>query len=223
MNPLTISAAVPFQLLVLIGGGEFSFGETREIDEFLVSRMPPDRRRIAFLPTASGSPEYAQHLGRYFQQIDPSIETINVPIYRGRDNRRQKNLDLILSAGMIYLGGGVTNNLLTTLRQSPAELAIRDGAANGAVIAAIGAAGSCFGTHARDMHAGGALEGLGWLGSTVIDTAFDPENDTGLRRLMSLPAVELGIGIPPKTALVVEGGGSTRVIGPASIAVFRKR
>ncbi len=223
MNPLTISAAVPFQLLVLIGGGEFSFGETREIDEFLVSRMPPDRRRIAFLPTASGSPEYAQHLGRYFQEIDPSIETINVPIYRGRDNRRQKNLDLILSAGMIYLGGGVTNNLLTTLRQSPAELAIRDGAANGAVIAAIGAAGSCFGTHARDMHAGGALEGLGWLGSTVIDTAFDPENDTGLRRLMSLPAVELGIGIPPKTALVVEGGGSTRVIGPASIAVFRKR
>jgi cyanophycinase-like exopeptidase len=73
------------------------------------------------------------------------------------------------------------------------------------------------------MHAGGALEGLGWLGGTVIDTAFDPENDTGLRRLMSLPDVDLGIGIPPKTALVVDGSGSTRVIGVASIAVFRKR
>jgi cyanophycinase-like exopeptidase len=223
MNPLTLTPAVPFQLLVLIGGGEFSFGETREIDEFLASCLLPDRHRIAFLPTASGSPEYAQHLGRYFREIDPSIETINVPIYRGRDNRRQKNLDLILSAGMIYLGGGVTNNLLTTLRQSPAELAIWDAAANGAVIAAIGAAASSFGTHARDMQAGGALNGLGWLRGTVIDTAFDPEKDTGLRRLMSLPDVELGIGIPPKTALVVEGGGSTRVIGPESIAVFRKR
>ncbi|MGZ7079505.1 MAG: Type 1 glutamine amidotransferase-like domain-containing protein, partial [Thermoanaerobaculia bacterium] len=175
------------------------------------------------LPTASGSPEYAQHIGRYFQQIDPAIETINVPVYRGRDNRRPKNLQLLLSGGMIYLGGGVTNNLLATLRQSPAELAIRDAAANGAVIAAIGAAASCFGAHARDMQGGGALEGLGWLRATAIDTAFDPENDTALRRLMSLPDVDLGIGIPPKTALVIEGDGSTRVIGAGSIAVFRKR
>ncbi|MGZ7030648.1 MAG: Type 1 glutamine amidotransferase-like domain-containing protein [Thermoanaerobaculia bacterium] len=223
MNPLTLSPAVSFQLLVLIGGGEFSFGETREVDEFLVSRMPADRRKVAFLPTASGSPEYAQHIGRYFQQIDPAIETINVPVYRGRDNRRPKNLQLLLSGGMIYLGGGVTNNLLATLRQSPAELAIRDAAANGAVIAAIGAAASCFGAHARDMQGGGALEGLGWLRATAIDTAFDPENDTALRRLMSLPDVDLGIGIPPKTALVIEGDGSTRVIGAESIAVFRKR
>jgi cyanophycinase-like exopeptidase len=223
MNPLTLTPAVPIQVLVLIGGGEFSFGETREVDEFLVSRMPAGQRKIAFLPTASGSPEYAQHLGRYFQEVDPAIETINVPVYRGRDNRRPKNLQLLLSAGLIYLGGGVTNNLLTTLRQSPAELAIRDAAANGVVIAAIGAAASCFGTHVRDMQGGGSLEGLGWLRGTVIDTAFDPENDIALRRLMSLPDVDLGIGIPPKTALVIEGDGTTRVIGAGTIAVFRKR
>jgi cyanophycinase-like exopeptidase len=222
LNPLSVSPAVPFELLVLIGGGEFSFGETREIDEFLLSRLPRDRRRIAFLPTASGSPEYAQHIGRYFHEIDGSVETINVPVYRGRDNRRQKNLDLILGAGMIYIGGGVTNNLLATLRESPAELAIREAASNGAVVAAIGAAASSFGTHARDMRTGGALEGLGWLRATVIDSAFDPASDTALRRLMSLPDVEIGIGIPPRTALVVEGDGSTRVVGAGSIAVFRK-
>jgi cyanophycinase-like exopeptidase len=223
MTALNVQLVVPARTLVLIGGGEFSFGETRDIDELLLSRMPPDRRKIAFLPTASGSAEYAQHLGKYFHEIDPSVETINVPVYRGRDNRRQKNLDLILSAGMVYLGGGVTNNLLTTLRESPAELAIRDAAANGAVVAAIGAAASSFGLHARDMHTGGALDGLGWLRGTAVDTAFDPANDTALRRLMSLPDVEIGIGIPPRTALVVEGDGSTRVIGSGSIAVFRKR
>ena len=209
--------------MVLIGGGEFSFGETREIDEFLLSQMPSDRRRVAFLPTASGSAEYAQHIGKYFHEIDASVETTNVPVYRGRDNRRQKNIDQILGAGLIYLGGGVTNNLLDTLRGSPADLAMRDAATHGAVVAAIGAGASSFGTHARDMRTGGALEGLGWFRNTVIDTGFDPQSDTALRRLMSLPDVEMGVGIPTGAALAVRNDGTTQVIGSGNIAVFRKQ
>jgi cyanophycinase-like exopeptidase len=220
---LPVELTTQITTLALIGGGEFSFGETREIDELLVSRMPSDRRTIAFLPTASGSPEYAQHLGAYFRQIDPSLEVINVPIYRGRDSRRQKNLNAILSAGMIYLGGGVTNNLLATIRESPTDIAMRDAAANGAVVAAIGAAASCFGIFARDMRGGTFLPALGWLAHTAIDTAFDPENDVALRRLMSLPDVELGLGIPPKTALIVGGDGEGTIAGEGQIAAFRKR
>jgi cyanophycinase-like exopeptidase len=220
-TPLTVALGSPVYLLVLIGGGEFSFGETRAIDEFLLARMPRDRRTIAFLPTASGSPEYATHIGAYFQTIDPTVTTINVPIYRGRDNRRQKNLDMILAAGMIYLGGGVTNQLLATLRGSPAEIAIRDAAQNGAVIAAIGAAASSFGAHVRST-SGGALDGLGWLSRTAIDTGFDAADDVPLRRLMSLPDVDTGIGIPPRAALAISDGGVTDIIGEGRIAVFRK-
>src|SRR6185436_415219 len=142
---LAVTTATPVTTLALIGGGEFSFGETREIDELLLARMPADRRTIAFLPTASGSAEYAVHLGEYFRRLDPSVEVINVPIYRGRDARRPKNLNAILGAGMVYLGGGVTNNLLATIHQSPVDIAMRDAAEGGAVIAAIGAAASCFG------------------------------------------------------------------------------
>jgi cyanophycinase-like exopeptidase len=219
-KPLTLETIVPFELLVLIGGGEFSFGETREIDEFLLGRMPRDRRRVAFLPTASGSAEYAQHLGKYFHEIDPTVETVNVPVYRGRDNRRQKNLNAILEAGMVYIGGGVTNTLLGTLRESAAEIALREAASNGAIIAAIGAAASSFGTHARDMRGVTAsIEAFGWLPNTVIDAGFD---DTTLRRLMSLPDVSLGVGIPAKTALAVRADGSTQVIGEGQIAVYRK-
>src|SRR5436190_22776654 len=121
MKSLDVALAVPVRLLVLIGGGEFSFGETREIDEILVRAMPADRRTIAFIPAASGSAEYATHLSVYFKQIDPSVEIINVPIYRPRDARRQKNLDLLRGAGMIYLGGGVTNNLLAALHESATD------------------------------------------------------------------------------------------------------
>jgi cyanophycinase-like exopeptidase len=218
---LNIQLATPVTLLVLIGGGEFSFGETREIDEFLVSRM--QRKTIAFLPTASESAEYAVHLGKYFKQIDSAIETINVPIYRGRDSRRQKNLNHLLAAGMIYIGGGVTNNLLATLRESPAEMAMRDAAANGTVIAAIGAGAASFGTHARDMRApASSLPALNWLRDTVVETGFDPQDDTMLRRLMSLPDVKAGIGIPPRTGVAIESGGTTSVLGAGNIAVFRK-
>lgn len=223
MKPPDLTLASPVHLLVLIGGGEFSFGETREIDEFLVRSMPADRRTIAFIPAASGSADYATHLGAYFLQIDPAVETINVPIYRGRDARRQKNLNHLLGAGMIYLGGGVTNSLLGTLHESAADIAMRDAAANGAVIAAIGAAAACFGTHARDMRGvTTSLPALGWITDTVIDTAFDPQNDTALRRLMSIPGTQLGLGIPPSTAVAIHGDGSTEIIGAGSIAAFRK-
>jgi len=221
LKPLHLELAVPVRLLVLIGGGEFSFGETREIDEFLVRKL--ERKTIAFLPTASGSAEYATHLGKYFKQIDPAIETINVPIYRGRDVRRARSLDQLRSAGMIYIGGGVTNTFLATFRGSPAEEAMREAAAGGTVIAAIGAAAASFGLHARDMHSpAAALPALGWIAQTVIETAFDPQDDTMLRRLMSLPDVKIGIGIPPKTAIAIDNGGSASLLGSGSLAVFRK-
>lgn len=221
--PLSLSLAVPAKTLVLIGGGEFSFGETREIDRFLLERMPPDRRTIAFIPTASGSAEYAAHFGKYVRELEPAVETINVPVYRGRDSRRPKNLSTILSAGLVYLGGGVTNNLLETIHESATDLAMRDAATHGVVVAAIGAAASCFGSYARDMRGTSALPALGWLEHTVVETGFDPANDTNLRRLMSAPDVTLGLGIPAKTALVISADGSTSIVGEGQIAAFRKQ
>jgi cyanophycinase-like exopeptidase len=221
---LTVELATPVTVLVLIGGGEFSFGETREIDEYLLSRLPAEKRSVAFFPTASGSAEYAAHYGTYLRGIAPDVTVVNVPVYRGRDNRRQKNLDAIAAAGLIYLGGGVTNNLLEGLRGSPAEEALRSAAAAGAVIAAIGAAASCFGLWVRDMRgSSSALTGFGWFQGTVVDTGFDPAHDEPLRRLMSLADVTLGVGVPPKTALCIESSGETSIIGDGQIAAFRKK
>lgn len=220
---LTVSPATPFQHLVLIGGGEFSFGETREVDEFLLRSMPPGRRTIAFIPAASGSAEYAAHLGKHLVSIDPSVIMVNVPIYRGRDGRRGKNALLIRSAGMIYLGGGLTHQLLEPLRDSPAETAMREAAEEGAVIAGIGAAASCFGTVARDSRGSSTLPALDWLRQTVIETSFEPEGDVTLRRMMSIPDIALGVGIPRGAALSISGDGSTAVIGSGNVAAFRRK
>lgn len=221
---LTLTLAVPVTTLALIGGGEFSFGETREIDELLLSRMPAGKRTVAFIPAASGSVEYASHFGTYLRGLREDVEVVNVPIYRGRDGRRQKNLDTIRSAGLVYLGGGVTNQLLDPLHQSPADIAMREAAAEGTVIAGIGAAASCFGIFARDMRGGtSALPSLGWLSGTVIDTGFAGANDTALRRLMSIPEASVGLGIPAKTAVVIGVDGTAEIVGDAQVAVFRKK
>lgn len=219
---LSLRLATPVQTLVLIGGGEFSFGETREIDQTLIARMPPDRRVVAFLPTASGSAEYAGHFRTYLQGLDSSVDVVNVPLYRTRDSRRQKNLDMIRSAGMVYLGGGVASTLLATIRESPAELALREAAASGAVVAAIGAAASCFGLYAHTAGGASPIPALSWVDGAVVESGWTATDDTVLRRLMSLPDVELGLGIPSRTALVIGSDGGAEISGDGQVAAFRK-
>jgi cyanophycinase-like exopeptidase len=218
-----IPRAVANGWIVLMGGGDFSFGQTREIDEFLISKLPQDRRRIAFLPTASGSQEYAGHLGNYFTGLGSDIELINIPVYRPRDARRGKNLDLIRSAPLIYLGGGVTNLFLETIGRSPAEAAMREAVHGGATLAAIGAAAASLGQFARDMRrSGAAIPGLAWLPGSVVEAGFDPSNDRELRRLMSIPQVRLGLGIPPQAALALGPDGTGEILGAGQIALVRK-
>ncbi|HVT44208.1 MAG TPA: Type 1 glutamine amidotransferase-like domain-containing protein [Thermoanaerobaculia bacterium] len=224
MKPtLTIPAISWHGLLILVGGGEFSFGETREIDELAVARMPSDRRSIAFLPTGSGSTEYAVHLGAYFKAIDSSIEVRNVPIYRPRDARREKNLAMLRDAGMIYIGGGVTNQIIEALRGSPAHQTIRTFLDEGGLVVAIGAGASTLGTWVNDMRrAGGAIEGLDMIPASVIDTLFDRENDARLRRLASIPEVRFALGIPRSTAVVIPPDGAAQIAGDGEVAAIRK-
>lgn len=209
--------------LALIGGGEFSFGETEEIDRFMLARMPPGRKTIAFIPAASGSTEYAVHLGTYFAKLDPSVVVKNIPIYRVRDARRPKNLDLLRSAGMVYVGGGTTNLFLDGLRDTPVGATLGEVLAAGGCVTAIGAGASSLGAFAPDMHrSGNALRGLNVIPGGAIVTAFDPADDELLRRMMSVEEVRVGYGIPPKTALIVAPDRTAAIVGAGSVAVVRK-
>lgn len=220
---LTIPGEPTNGWLLLMGGGEFSFGETREFDEFLLGKLPAGNRTIAFVPVASGSNEYAVHLGAWFRGIDPSVEVINVPIYRPRDARRGKNLERLESAGLVYLGAGVTNKVVEGLRGSPVIESLERVLAAGKTVAAIGAAAAAMGIATHDIERpGGWLPGLGLISGTVVETGFEPGNDTPLRRLMSLPEVRLGIGIPRNAAIAVAPDRSATILGTGQIAVVRK-
>lgn len=208
--------------LVLIGGGEFSFGETEEIDRALLSRMPEGNPRIAFVPTASGSTEYALHLATYFKRLDPSRELVNVPLYRGRDLRREKNLASLREAGCIYVGGGVLSRLLGALRGSLASVAILEALSAGAVVATIGAASTAAGAWVAGTVASSVVEGLGWIPSCAVEAGFVTDNDAHLRQLATLPDVELAVGIPPATALAIAPDRRAEIIGAGLVTVVRR-
>jgi cyanophycinase-like exopeptidase len=210
-------------LLVLIGGGEFSFGETEEVDRFVFGRMPERSRTVAFLPTASGSPEYATHFGAYLGRLGIAAVVENVPVYRGRDVRRARNLETIRSAGAVYIGGGVTNRLVEVLRDSPVLEAIAEASRRGAVVAAIGGAAAALGGVAIDAEwPSGRLAGLGILGAAVVEAGFEPGYDERLRRFASLPQVGFALGIPRATAVAISPGGDAEVVGEGEVAVIRK-
>jgi cyanophycinase len=223
-KPMEIPGARTSGWIVLIGGGEFSFGETEEIDRFLLEKMPSDRRRVAFLPTASGSPDYGRHFGEYLRGLDPTVEVRNVPIYRGRDARRGKNLEMIRESGLVYFGGGVTNRLLDAIRGEPATDALLDVLSSGGVVAAIGAAAECLGDVTRSMLTFGApLDGLGHIPGGLVISHYTEDRNPVFEMLMRHERVALGLAIPERMAVAISPDRHGEIVGDGTIAVVRKQ
>ena len=196
--------------LVLIGGGEFTFGETREADQGWVEKLPPGA--LGFLPVASGSTEYSDHFATYMAE-DLEREVKVVPIYRRRDARRAKNIERIEAVSGVYLGGGVTDFILEAMRETPGEEALRRKLAAGGAVIAIAAAAQALGLAARSLMTRGSVDGLGWLPNGVVEPNFDPAFDRRLRELMDWPGVEWGIGLPAGSAVLLGPEGEVETIG----------
>jgi hypothetical protein len=199
--------------LALIGGGEFSFGETLDADAAWMEKTPPGT--IGFVPAASGSIDYGVHFATYMHdEFGRAAETI--PIYRDRDARRGRNAERIAAAAAVYLGGGVTDHLLEALGGadgSPAAAALAAKLAGGGVVVAIAAAAQALGVVARSVAPGQHLPGLGWLAGGAVEPNFGPGHDRRLRKLFARPGVEWGLGIPAGAAVLLGPGGAVEVVG----------
>jgi cyanophycinase-like exopeptidase len=200
--------------LALLGGGEFSFGQTLAADRAWLARCGPGP--VGFVPAASGSNDYPRHFAAYLvQTFGREVET--VPIYRARDARRGRNAERLREVAAVYLGGGVTDHLIETLAGSPAAEALAGRLAGGGMVVAIAAAAQAAGAAARSIAPGQTLPGFGWLPAGVVEPNFDPAHDRRLRRLLQLPGVRWGLGLPSGSAVLLGPGGAGEVVG----TVFR--
>lgn len=194
--------------LALLGGGEFSFGETLDADRAWLDKTPPGP--IGFLPAASGSLDYAHHLGAYLREtFERELETL--PIYRPRDARRGRNAERVGEVAAVYVGGGAPEQLLDAVAGSAVDEALRARLAAGGTIAAIAGAAQCLGAVARAV-GGATLPGLGWLPGGAIEPNFDPDHDRRLRGLLRQPGVRWAAGIPMGAALLLGPDGAVEVV-----------
>lgn len=197
--------------LVLLGGGEFSFGETVQADREWLDRTPPGA--VGFVPAASGSEEYGRHLAEYLREtFQRELETI--PIYRDRDARRGKNAERIAAAAAVYLGGGLAENLLEALAGSVALEALTRKLRGGGTVVAIAAAAQACGAALRSLRGDAVLAGLGWVAGG-IETNFDPAHDRRLRTLVRGAGLPWGLGIAAGSSVGLGPDGVLEVVGDA--------
>jgi len=204
--------------LVLVGGGEFSFGDTLEADAaWLDLTTEGAEGYVGFVPAASGSVDYGHHFADYLEgEFQRVCETI--PIYRARDARRGKNVERLAEASAVYLGGGVTDHLLEALEGSPAAEALLDYLRGGGVVVAIAGAAQALGRWARSIAVGDHVPGLGWLPGGVVEPSFDPGHDRRLRQLLAQPGVTWGLGLPAGSAVLLGPDGEVEVVGTVWLA-----
>lgn len=197
--------------LVLVGGGEFTFGETAVADRAWLDKTPDGP--IGFLPTASGSIDYATHFSTYVEDA-LEREAVTLPIYRPRDARRQKNLERIEQAAAVYLGGGIADNLLEVLVESPAREALENKVRQGGVVVGIAAAAQTFGARCRSLMGKEELGGFAWLPRTAVEINFDPAHDRRIRQLLEAPGMRWGLGLPSGSAVLLGTENQIETVGP---------
>lgn len=196
--------------LALLGGGEFSFGETEEADRAWLAKVPDGP--IGFIPAASGSQDYGRHFTTYLDALFGRAVEI-VPVYRRRDALRGKNAERIAALPAIYLGGGVTDHLLDTLAGTPVLDALGAKLRDGGLVAAIAASAQACGCALRSLLSRDLMAGLGWLPHSVIEPNFDPGHDRRLRQLIAAPGARQGLGLPAGAALLLGPEGRAEVSG----------
>ncbi|HEX2225244.1 MAG TPA: Type 1 glutamine amidotransferase-like domain-containing protein [Thermoanaerobaculia bacterium] len=200
--------------LVLLGGGEFTYGETEDADRAWMEKAGPGP--IGFIPAAAGSNDYPRHFGQYLGEVfQRELEII--PIYRSRDGRRGRNSERIAAVPAVYLGGGVPDHLLEAIQDTPAAEALAAKLLGGGLVVAIAAAAQCAGRVARSIFRGESIPGFGWIPDGVVEPNFDPAHDRRLRKMLAAPGVRWGLGIPAGSAVLLGPEGAMEVVG----TVFR--
>ena len=201
--------------LALLGGGEFSFGETVDADR------PGWRRRRR---GRSGSSR-RQRVGRLSPPLrgvhDGSVRARagdhpHLPL-AGRPAGPERRADP-RTVPAVYIGGGVTDHLLEALAG--------DAGRGGAGPEDRGAAGWWWRSPPRPRLPGGwrgaslrggPIPGFGWLPDGVVEPNFDPGHDRRLRKLLAAAGSRAGAWASRPGRRCCSGPeGPVEVVGTAS-------
>lgn len=129
--------------IVAIGGGELGSNETMQIDRFIVEISETPKPKLLFIPTASGDSEgYIEAVRKvYGNQLGCKIDTLLLLDNGITQSEIEKK---ILSADIIYVGGGDTVKMMEIWRRNKVDEYLRKAYEKNLVLSGISAGSICW-------------------------------------------------------------------------------
>lgn len=129
--------------IVAIGGGEIRTRGTAPIDREVIRLSHKKNPRLLFIPTASSDSErYWKHVQKYFGSFLKCKTDVLFLIKQQPSKERIRRQ--ILSADIIYVGGGNTLQMMRVWRRLGVDKLLKSAYENGTVLSGISAGAICW-------------------------------------------------------------------------------
>jgi dipeptidase E len=129
--------------IIAIGGGEIAELETLPIDTYIVQQANKQIPQALFIPTASGEPAgYIETFNKVYGEI-LGCKT-DVLLLLNRETSEKEIKEKILSADIIYVGGGDTGKMLSVWKSKRVDEYLKQAFENGKVLAGLSAGSICW-------------------------------------------------------------------------------
>ena len=101
--------------IIPIGGGEISLKSTLKIDEYIVSLVTSETKKVLFIPTASGDMvSYIERFKTHYESLGCEVDTLLLSQTQNDNLIRSK----IFSSNIIYIGGGNTARMMRIFKRN---------------------------------------------------------------------------------------------------------
>ncbi len=212
--------------LVLLGGGDWSRGETDLVDAKVLSIANLDRPIVTLF--SEGDVTHAEQLIEHYVLLGgPTGEAFSLQKMTKQDLQSPRFLTLLEEAGILYLGGDNPLSLVRSLHRTPALVQILRGFATyqGLILVGAGGGAAALGAWLVSSKSSSPLQhperGLGFLLNGIVAPHFTTtEEAAALRQILRLYPKYLGLGIPEGTALALGPQGQVETWGTGQVTAI---
>jgi peptidase E len=213
--------------IVALGGGGFWLGESPLLDDFLIEIVGMSRPKVCFLGTASGDAE--SYVRRFYEEFGRrGCTASHFPLFSQAPAPARKHL---LAQDLVYVGGGMTANMLALWRLHELDEILHDAWERGTVLAGPSAGAMCWFEDGVTASLAGRLgplgDGLGLLPGSFCPHYGDDDARTARYRELVDEGLPAGIGVGDGVAVLfrdteiaevvsARGGTGAWRVGPGS-------
>ncbi len=204
--------------LALVGGAAFSDGCTFDAELLAAS----GGTEVVVVPTAAAYEHPEREVDTAAAWFEPLGATVRrLMVLTRRDALEADNVEVVRSAGFLYLCGGSSMHLRSVFKDSPLWDALVAAWEGGAVLAAADGAARVLCDPMVDPRGGAFAVGLGLIPGLAVIPHHDHWSREKAHRTIQLAPRGLPVaGVDDRTALIRDPDGTWRSVGAGEVAIF---